>query len=76
MNSETEKQVVELLRQQQILNISLTACIMDLVDVLPIGERRGRYLDKIDPLLENVKSFNEHYLRLRGAIAGEVQDDA
>ena len=74
MNTESENQILELLNKQLLINIGVASCLMEIAHIMPSGENRGRYLEKIGPLLDNVKSFNNDYLRIRG-ITSEDTDE-
>jgi len=76
LNSQAEAQLADLLRQQQLLNIAVTACLMGLVEIVPQGEGRGRYLDHIGAVLEGVKSFNRSCASFRSVVTGEENDEA
>jgi hypothetical protein len=74
LDTDLEKQILELLNRQLLINIGVASCLMEVAHVVPSGENRGRYLEKIGPLLENVKSFNSDYLRIM-SITDEVPDE-
>ncbi|WP_292041513.1 hypothetical protein [Massilia sp. UBA6681] len=76
MDTDINEKLIKLLREQQLFNVFVLGCLIDLVEANPEGERRGKYLDKVGPVIDQVKRFNEAYDHFRGPHSDEDADES
>lgn len=58
VDDDVKKKIIAAIRYQQITQLHIMSCFLELVEVVPAGEKRGQYLEKIQGLLEGM---NKHH---------------
>jgi hypothetical protein len=71
LNTETFNRLISVIRQQEVNQIRTMACLLELAKLVPVGETRGVYIQRIEELLEGMHKQHELVNHLTGEDADE-----